>query len=592
MIDVVVLNDFLRDPVVGLENHGINRRWLAALARGCLGGHATVREVASAADGRPGLDPSAFYAALDLDCAPGRWPEAMEAPVSGAFEDLLRDALGGAQVVVGFGLPTSVCRGLDRIGLPFVDFEVSPIRFQPRLAFDMRTNVAALETAGYLGWDDDAPRRDAVELAGRVAREAPGTLPPDAGRIGVVFGQANIDAALVFDGRIATFADFGDEVAAWADDLDHVLFRPHPYAEDTSHFHALRRILPDLRPTLTGSYQLLASQRIAKALALSSGIVDEAPYFGVEATRLFVPPRRRAGYPYVMSAGLEVLSPRTVRAILDGVPPPGPVPAPIDVRTQLGTPHGFGLALSHGDFDRPPDLDPATPDAVAADRPSEAAETGDHDAPETAADPLDAPSAPDATIVPMPTVEPPSSEERSGADRSCPEASKPQAGPLEPGSDRHPDPDVPEPSVTSLVPGSVDAGVLEAGSLGAGTLGPGRSEADRDLQQALASCHDLAHALGALDERIARIDRTLDDLTWRLRRPLWERILFCADGRPRGPVRRLLMHRNGACRGVFRRIVLHPDGRPHRPFARWMASPAYRSLPRAHAAGSPDDRAG
>jgi hypothetical protein len=258
--------------------------------------------------------------------------------------------------VIGFGIPNLIAFTIDRLGLPFLDFEVSPLRFLKELTFDLRTNINALQSCGFLDNNPAAADAAAVSIIGRAAREVQSTIPRGAGKVGVIFGQTSVDAALIHEGRIASFDQFESEIQTWSADLDHILFRPHPYAEDTSSFGRIKSILPSTRATLVGSYQLLASQRVDVALALSSGIIDEAPFFGVKAQRLFQPPRRRTDFHYAISAGIESFTLPVVSAIIELRQLPTFVKNTLDVRAQLGIDWGYDEMNSPSDFLAPPEI--------------------------------------------------------------------------------------------------------------------------------------------------------------------------------------------------------------------------------------------
>lgn len=72
----------------------------------------------------------------------------------------------------------------------------------------------------------------------------------------------------------------------------------------------------------------------------------------------------------------------------------------------------------------------------------------------------------------------------------------------------------------------------------------------------------------------------------KVRRNLWQRLLFHASGKPRRAVRTLFYHSSGRPRGALKAHVVHPDGRPRDAFRRWMTSAEYRAMPDV-AAGPP-----
>lgn len=138
-----------------------------------------------------------------------------------------------------------VVRSLEALSVRFLDFEISPLRFARNLDVDARTNIPMLTACEawqmHLGKFNAA----AVDHVGWAARFCPDTIPADVGEVGAIFGQTELDAALLHDGRVADYSCFVHEIREWADWLDHVLFRPHPYAAGPEAFKQLGEIVPE-----------------------------------------------------------------------------------------------------------------------------------------------------------------------------------------------------------------------------------------------------------------------------------------------------------------------------------------------------------
>ena len=195
-------------------------------------------------------------------------------------------------------------------------------------------------------------------------------IPADVGRVGVVFGQTEIDASLIDAGRLDDFPAHAAAVREWAEGLDHILFRPHPYAATVTAFEHLYGILPTIRPTRIGSYPLLASGRVDRFLALSSGIIDEAAYFDMShrSTRLFLPKRRTGGFHYAPVVSLDSLSATVLAAVLERRPIPAVGPHSYALRQQFAISWGLPLEVVATDFFTPEPLVVAEP-APAAEPP-------------------------------------------------------------------------------------------------------------------------------------------------------------------------------------------------------------------------------
>jgi len=365
---IAILDDFLRDEPNGLAHHVANRRWLATMVRSLAGQAFAVRELGFDLDGDAHLDVAAFMAALGLDCGVAGWAAAWERQPTDRFVTLLGDRLRGVDAVAGFGLSNVVATAVDRLGLPLVDVEVSPFRFQPDLDIDARTNVPALAASPLFVVPEPRLRAAATAVRGWCARHAPDVIPAGVGRVGVVFGQTEVDASLLDGGRLRDFAAHAETVRNWAEGLDHILFRPHPYAATAAAFELLSTILPTIRPTRIGSYALLASDRVERFLAVSSGIIDEAVYFDAasRSTRLFLPKRRTGGFPYSPVASLEVISAAVLEAVVAGRPIPAGAGQSYALRQQFAIAWGLPLEATASDFYTPAPIVVLQPESETA----------------------------------------------------------------------------------------------------------------------------------------------------------------------------------------------------------------------------------
>ncbi|MEX0689231.1 MAG: methyltransferase domain-containing protein [Pirellulales bacterium] len=360
---IAILDDFLRDEPNGLEHHVANRRWLAAMARSLAGQTFAVRELGFDCGGDDHLDVSACMASLGLDCGVAGWAAAWDGQPSDRFVGFLGERLRGVDVVMGFGLSNLVATAVDRLELPFIDVEVSPFRFQPDLDIDARTNSRPLAESPLFAVPEARLRAAATAVRGWCARHASDVIPVDVGRVGVVFGQTEIDASLIDAGRLDDFPAHAVAVREWAEGLDHILFRPHPYAATATAFEHLYEILPTIRPTRIGSYPLLASGRVDRFLALSSGIIDEAAYFDMShrSTRLFLPKRRTGGFHYAPVVSLDSLSATVLAAVLERRPIPAVGPHSYALRQQFAITWGLPLEVVATDFFTPEPLVVAEP---------------------------------------------------------------------------------------------------------------------------------------------------------------------------------------------------------------------------------------
>ena len=291
---VVVTADLLRPFLVGRGYESAtwkNTRWLFRMLEPAL------RECAQAPrmlawDERASpldtdwFDTPALYHALGLEPSPEAWARLCGAgvapqPLLDALEPHVRDAL-----VVGYELPPPMVDALARLGRPFVDVILHPVRFMPDLVFALRTNVPAFHRAIAA---QRLPEREIRAQAGRILAKVawmqrPMELPPGTA---LLLGQVAGDRAMVApDGTFASLEAHSGALHELCCSHPLVLFRPHPYAgADDPSLRAVGR-LPAIRSVQHNFYHLLAQPEVSTVVALNSSGLIEARHFGREAINL------------------------------------------------------------------------------------------------------------------------------------------------------------------------------------------------------------------------------------------------------------------------------------------------------------------
>ena len=291
---VVVTSDLLRPfTVAGLLESATwkNSRWLQQMLAVPLRrlGHAP-HVLAWDDRAAPGtcdwFDTPGLYDALGVDLSLDGWARLVnlhDAPAAlvAALEPHVHDAL-----VVGYELPPPIIDALQRLGRPYVDVVLHPVRFLSDLVFALRTNVAAWQ--GHLRahrLDDMEIEAQAAHLQAKAAwMQRPMEMPPGTA---LLLGQVASDrAAITPDGSFATLEQHLATLHALCCEHPLVLFRPHPYAanEDPS-VRAVSR-LPAIRSTSHNFYHLLAQPEVGTVVALNSSGLVEARHFGRNAVNL------------------------------------------------------------------------------------------------------------------------------------------------------------------------------------------------------------------------------------------------------------------------------------------------------------------
>jgi SAM-dependent methyltransferase len=194
-------------------------------------------------------------------------------------------------LVIGFELSPLMRAVLDRIGAPWADVGVSPIRFLDDLALSLRFSwPVVLAHAGLL-----APGHIEDAVACLRARHLNGASAADPTGACIFLAQTRHDRTLIKDG--AFFAD-GEAVERVAQALDGrpLVLKPHPLAPDNPLLGMLQERF-GARTTDAGIYAILAAATDVRFLSISSSAALEARHFG-HPVEIFHPSAHADPAPY------------------------------------------------------------------------------------------------------------------------------------------------------------------------------------------------------------------------------------------------------------------------------------------------------
>jgi hypothetical protein len=184
-------------------------------------------------------------------------------------------------LVVGFELSPLMCSALDRLGVPWADMELSPLRFLGDLALSLRCSwpVARSHHPGLA-----TPAQVAEAVAGLRARYRDDPAAVACNGACVFLAQTRNDRTLITDGGF--FPD-GEAVAGVAKALAgrRLVLKPHPLQADNPLLDALQEQLGG-SVTDANIYALLAAASDVRFLTISSSAAIEARHFGHSAQML------------------------------------------------------------------------------------------------------------------------------------------------------------------------------------------------------------------------------------------------------------------------------------------------------------------
>lgn len=184
-------------------------------------------------------------------------------------------------LAVGFELSPLLRAVLDRIGTPWIDVEVSAIRFLEDLALDLRFSWP-VDAASHPGLLAASQVEEAVARLRALYRNDPAAVA--CGGACIFLAQTRYDRTLIKDG--AFFSD-GEAVARVAQVRDgrRLVLKPHPLAPDNVLLGTLRQRF-GAPVTDANVYALLAAAADVRFVTISSSSAIEARHFGHSAEML------------------------------------------------------------------------------------------------------------------------------------------------------------------------------------------------------------------------------------------------------------------------------------------------------------------
>lgn len=288
MRKVSFLMDPMRGAAIGVKPATSVARWTKALlqpALDVLGLESRV--VAGTADGND-FPELGVLAALGLPVSVAGWATSTSlVRTTPELTKLVADCFHD-DIVIG-AMPIWMMDALTANGNPAIGFDFNSVRFAPDVFLSLFTNSTAFaQYVSPLSVPDDIVRDYASEIKSRLHISEADSILKDYRRAFILFGQTEIDFALVRKGKIGSLEQYTDEILALAKGADCLLFKKHPYANAEAALAKLAGKMPCY--LINGPvYNILASDTWSLCAALSSGVIDEARFFGKKAHRLFDP---------------------------------------------------------------------------------------------------------------------------------------------------------------------------------------------------------------------------------------------------------------------------------------------------------------
>lgn len=246
----------------------------------------------------PGFSVEEFQRRAEHDTSQSSWEACFHA-IPQAASDYLRRHIPPDALILSFEMPPWLATLCIMHDIAFIDIRPSPLRFGRDLYIALRTNVASyheriaaqqvLAEELYLEANELAAsvrmHQQRLEDAGRYHFNLDGCL--------VYIGQAPYDASLLSADKPTPLncLDFADTLSRLAQGR-RILHKPHPFAQDFAATERgwLQQILGTAVNTcMQNAYQILSCHHNVALVGISSGMLQEAHWFGKTAHTLHQP---------------------------------------------------------------------------------------------------------------------------------------------------------------------------------------------------------------------------------------------------------------------------------------------------------------
>lgn len=211
--------------------------------------------------------------------------------ISEASLDYLSRHVTPRELVIGYELSPQTRSLLSRLGVPWIDMWLHPIRFLDDILFGFTaSNEAAHSAMLPFHVNDDVIQLHADRLKIEYYKGYRRPNLPIAPGAALFVGQTLEDKAVCDRGKMLNLLDFQIQFEQAGAQFGKVYYSRHPYVKTGD--EAIMRYIRGCRFAQLvdyPSYQMLASGQLAKAFSISSSVVHEARYFGMDTEFLFRP---------------------------------------------------------------------------------------------------------------------------------------------------------------------------------------------------------------------------------------------------------------------------------------------------------------
>ncbi len=192
-------------------------------------------------------------------------------------------------IVIAFELPEILRFAFDKLGIPFVDIIIHPVRFLDDIIFGIKSNNREISQllCQYI-----VPEEAILMQAGIVMASMNRLRRLNIqGKAALFAGQTTDDKVLIHNDKFHRVSDFLDKFVEISTQYDTLLIKAHPYSSDPFEAISISRLFKNCLTVTDNFYYLMSHDNIEAVYSISSSTSIEAKYLGKEGYHF-------ANYPF------------------------------------------------------------------------------------------------------------------------------------------------------------------------------------------------------------------------------------------------------------------------------------------------------
>ncbi len=219
-----------------------------------------------------------FYQLNDLNFSTKSWARLYDmASVNEKAEEYFLNCFKNS-FVVGYELPKIFKSLMEKLEIDFIDFKIHPCRFSDDIFFGILSNNQSINK---ILKKHSLSENHLFAMAGihkaAISRLEQLNIEKD---FCLIVGQTPVDQSLIENGKVLNLSDFTKELKSIKDNNPNLYFKPHPYAAKDIKLNDMLSQL-DAKVINDNIYQILCHENIKSIYSISSSVIEEAKYFGI-----------------------------------------------------------------------------------------------------------------------------------------------------------------------------------------------------------------------------------------------------------------------------------------------------------------------